>query len=79
MTKVVQFLTSQSVAGYSQYSRREVAGFPDEFADKMIRNGVVELYKDGAPRWPDGRPVAAKSGLARAKELMGEVAEKLKG
>jgi hypothetical protein len=79
MVKVVQFLTGQSVSGYSQYSKGEIAGFPDAFADKMIRNGVCELYKDGIPRDADGHVVVAKSGLARAKELMGEVAEKLKG
>jgi hypothetical protein len=83
MTKVVNFLKDQVCHGSAfetgMYSRGEIAGFSDEFADQMIRKGVVELYGDGVPRWPDGSPVTPKSGLARAKELMGEISEKIKG
>jgi len=71
MTKIINFLKHQNVTGFSMYSIGEVAGFPDEFADQMIARGVAEVVGDGRPRNVDGSPVISKSGLTRAKELLG--------
>jgi hypothetical protein len=76
--RVVKFLKDQFLPGFSFYSRGEIAGFQDAFADQMIKAGVCALEGDGIPRDANGHIVVAKSGFARAKELLGEAAEKLK-
>jgi hypothetical protein len=78
VTKVVRFLKDQWVVGFSMYSQNEIAGFPAELADSMIARGVCALEGDGIPKNTDGSRFVPKGGLAKARELLGEITEKLK-
>jgi hypothetical protein len=77
--RVVRFLKDQWVVGFSMYSQNEIAGFPAELADSMIARGVCAIEGDGVPKNADGTRVIPKGGLAKARELLGEIAEKITG
>jgi hypothetical protein len=47
--KVVVF-TKNDLIGGVVYNIREVAGWPDEIADRLIHRGFAKLHGDGKPR-----------------------------
>jgi hypothetical protein len=79
MLKRVKFLQPHRIGLHSLYNVDETAGFEPELADRLIAKGVAILDGDGIPKNADGSPVVSKSGLTRARELLGEAVAKVAG
>ena len=71
--KIVEF-TRNDLIGNCVYLVGEIAGWPDEIADRLIQRGYARLHGDGKPkavgrRVPDGMDSGYWAGPAVAEHI----------
>jgi hypothetical protein len=72
--KIVEYIQNDMTGGQCVYTVGEIAGWPDEIADRLITRGYAKLHGDGKPksvghRVPDGMDSGYWAGAAVAEHI----------